>query len=65
MNGIGAGGGGTFAGFLVGLLNARTGSYMSGFMVLGALTVLGSIALLAYGRTAVRHAPELAAGRAA
>jgi MFS family permease len=65
MNGIGAGGGGTLAGFLVGLLNARTGSYMSGFMVLGGLAVLGSIALLAYGRAAARHAPELAAGEAA
>jgi MFS family permease len=55
MNGLGAGGGGTLAGFLVGILNARTGSYMSGFMLLGALAVLGSLALLAYGRI-TRHA---------
>ena len=50
MNGLGAGGGGTIAGFLVGMVNAATGSYMSGFMVLGALVILGGIALLVYGR---------------
>ena len=50
MNGLGAGGGGTLAGFLVGLLEGWTGSYMSGFVVLGALVVLGGLALLAYGR---------------
>lgn len=50
MNGLGAGGGGTLAGFLVGLLQASTGSYMPGFVVLGGLVVLGGIALLAYGR---------------
>ncbi len=49
MNGLGAGGGGTIAGFLVGLMNSYTGSYMSGFMVLGALVILGGIALLTYG----------------
>ncbi|WP_250518373.1 MFS transporter [Caballeronia sp. ATUFL_M1_KS5A] len=50
INGIGAGGGGTIAGFLVGLLYRSTGSYMSGFVVLGALVILGGISLLAYGR---------------
>ncbi len=50
MNGLGAGGGGTIAGFLVGMLNAATGSYMSGFMVLGGLVILGGISLLIYGR---------------
>ena len=50
MNGIGAGCGGTIAGFLVGLLQARTGSYTPGFMVLGMLVLLGGAALLAYGR---------------
>jgi MFS family permease len=50
MNGLGAGGGGTIAGFLVGMLNAATGSYMSGFMVLGGVVILGGIALLIYGR---------------
>ena len=56
MNGIGAGGGGTIAGFLVGLLNSATGTYMSGFMVLGALVILGGIALLFYGRIKGRPA---------
>lgn len=50
MNGIGAGGGGTIAGFLVAFMNRQTGSYMSGFMVLGGLVVLGGLALLVYGR---------------
>jgi MFS family permease len=50
MNGLGAGGGGTLAGFLVGLLQGRTGSYMAGFGVLGGLSVLGGVSLLAYGR---------------
>lgn len=50
INGLGAGGGGTIAGFLVGMLYRSTGSYMSGFMVLGALVILGGIALLTYGR---------------
>ena len=54
MNGVGAGGGGTIAGFLVALLNSATGSYMSGFVVLGALVVLGGMALLAYGRISSR-----------
>lgn len=54
MNGLGAGGGGTIAGFLVGLLTARTGSYTAGFMVLGALVILGGLALLWYGRI-TRH----------
>lgn len=55
INGVGAGGGGTLAGFLVGMLYKSTGSYMSGFVVLGALVILGGIALLVYGR--VRRAP--------
>jgi hypothetical protein len=50
INGLGAGGGGTIAGFLVGLLYRSTGSYMSGFMVLGVLVFLGGLALLVYGR---------------
>jgi MFS family permease len=49
MNGLGAGGGGTIAGFLVGLLQARTGSYLTGFMVLGALVIVGGVVLLIYG----------------
>ncbi|HWL82541.1 MAG TPA: MFS transporter [Roseomonas sp.] len=54
INGIGAGGGGTVAGFLVGMLYSSTGSYMSGFMVLGGLVILGGISLLAYGWLAPR-----------
>jgi MFS family permease len=50
MNGLGAGGGGTLAGFLVGLLQGWTGSYMAGFGVLGGLSILGGVSLLAYGR---------------
>jgi MFS family permease len=50
INGLGAGGGGTLAGLLVGLLYRSTGSYMSGFVVLGGLVILGGIALLIYGR---------------
>jgi len=50
INGFGAGGGGTLAGFLVGLIEARTGSYLAGFALLGALNLAGGAALLAYGR---------------
>jgi MFS family permease len=64
MNGLGAGGGGTIAGFLVGMISAHTGSYMSGFMVLGALVILGGVALLSYGRV-MEHRPEPSLGLAA
>jgi MFS family permease len=50
INGVGAGGGGTLAGFIVGLLYRSTGSYMDGFVVLGVLVILGGVALLLYGR---------------
>jgi MFS family permease len=50
INGIGAGGGGTLAGFIVGLFLKSTGSYMPGFMVLGILIILGGLSLLLYGR---------------
>lgn len=62
INGLGAGGGGTLAGFLVGMLYRSTGSYMSGFVVLGVLVVLGGIALLTYGRT--RPSPFVASTEA-
>lgn len=55
MNGIGAGGGGTLAGFLVGLTNAATGSYMAGFVLLGVLSLLGGFSLLLYGRVAAKR----------
>lgn len=51
INGLGAGGGGTLAGFLVGMLHRSTGSYMSGFVALGVLVILGGVSLLAFGRT--------------
>lgn len=35
--------------FVVGLLQGWTGSYMAGFGVLGALSVLGGLSLLIYG----------------
>ena len=64
MNGLGAGGGGTLAGFLVGIMNSYTGSYMSGFMVLGALVILGSFSLLAYGRVVGRERAVRGSGQA-
>jgi hypothetical protein len=48
---------------LEGLVNGYTGSYMSGFVVLGALVILGGIALLIYGRVVTR--PEASVGLAA
>jgi MFS family permease len=65
INGLGAGGGGTLAGFLVGLLYKHTGSYMSGFVALGFLVILGGIAVLIYGRmTASLNPAALSAGKA-
>jgi hypothetical protein len=45
-------------------MNSYTGSYMSGFMVLGALVILGSFSLLAYGRLAGRERAVRGAERA-
>ena len=56
VNGLGAGGGGTLAGLMVARIYASTGSYMSGFMVLGGLVALGGLALLLYGYLR-RHQP--------
>lgn len=50
INGLGAGGGGTLAGLMVGYLYLQTGSYMYGFMVLGSLVIIGGVSLLVYGR---------------
>jgi MFS family permease len=50
INGIGAGGGGTLAGFIVGLFLRSTGSYMLGFMTLGILIILGGVSLIIYGK---------------
>ena len=58
INGIGSGGGGTLAGLLVGAMYRNTGSYMPGFVVLGALVLLGGIALLWYGRLAAKRSAK-------
>jgi MFS family permease len=60
INGVGAGGGGTIAGFLVAFMNSATGSYMSGFVVLGGLVIVGGVSLLIYGNaTAKQTAAQL------
>ena len=56
VNGLGAGGGGTIAGFLVGYMEMVTGNYMSGFVVLGVLVILGGISLLTYDKIAKKAA---------
>ncbi|HEY0207989.1 MFS transporter [Acerihabitans sp.] len=48
INGIGAGGGGTTAGFIVGVLYSNTGSYLAGFSVIGAVAILGGLAVYVY-----------------
>jgi MFS family permease len=50
INGVGAGGGGIVAGFVVGQLQASTGSFVPGFVVLGVMAIIGGLALLTYGR---------------
>ncbi len=50
LNGIAAGGGGTLAGFIVGILLKSTGSYMPGFVVLGILIILGGFSMVLYGK---------------
>ncbi|WP_347557738.1 MFS transporter [Robbsia sp. KACC 23696] len=57
MNGLGAGGGGTIAGFLVALLYKQSGSYMLGFTVLGGIVIVGGVALLASGWISTRRRP--------
>lgn len=64
MNGIGAGGGGTVAGFLVGLMSSTTGNFMSGFVVLGALASVGGLALLLYGRIKTPTSPVSTSSKA-
>lgn len=57
MNGVGAGGGGTLAGFMVGLLYRASGSYMLGFTVLGGIVMFGGFALLASGWIVTHRRP--------
>jgi len=54
INGIGAGGGGLIAGWVVGLLLAKTGSYIPGFTALGVFSVIGGVSLLAHRRLQIR-----------
>jgi MFS family permease len=56
LNGIAGGGGGTLAGFIVGILLKRTGSYMPGFVVLGVLIILGGLSMMLYGKFARKTA---------
>lgn len=55
INGFGAGGGGIVAGALVGALLAATGSYFTGFAVLGFAAIAGGIALAVYVRLTSRR----------
>jgi MFS family permease len=57
MNGVGAGGGGTIAGFMVGLLYRASGSYMLGFTVLGGIVIFGGAALFASGWIVTHRKP--------
>jgi MFS family permease len=65
INGFGAGGGGIVAGFVVGQLQAATGSYLPGFVVLGVMAIIGGLALLSYGRLRPREVAPAAGGAAA
>ena len=62
INGIGAGGGGTLAGFVVGMLYKSTGSYVTGYAFLGFVVVLGGLSLFVHDRLQQR---ALAAANAA
>lgn len=67
INGFGAGGGGIVAGFVVGQLQAATGSYLPGFVTVGLVAIVGGVALLWYGRLRPRSmgaAPPRAAAAA-
>ncbi|TCL02940.1 MFS transporter [Sodalis ligni] len=55
VNGIGAGGGGTVAGFVVAYLFKSTGSYLPGFSIIGAMAILGGVAVYAYSRIIARQ----------
>lgn len=49
INGVGAGGGGVVAGFVVGGLLKSTGSYLPGLGLLGVVAIIGGIAVILYG----------------
>ncbi|EMN3919015.1 MFS transporter [Citrobacter farmeri] len=50
INGVGAGLGGTTAGFVVQYLQSWSGSYVPGFTVLGVVAILGGISVYTYSR---------------
>lgn len=50
INGVGAGLGGTTAGFVVQYLQSWSGSYVPGFTVLGVVAVLGGLSVYTYSR---------------
>ncbi|TCW17729.1 sugar phosphate permease [Raoultella sp. BIGb0138] len=50
INGIGAGLGGTTAGFIVQYLQSWSGSYVPGFTVLGGVAIVGGFCVYAYSR---------------
>lgn len=50
INGIGAGLGGTTAGFIVQYLQSWSGSYVPGFTVLGGVAIMGGLCVYAYSR---------------
>lgn len=50
INGIGAGLGGTTAGFVVQYLQSWSGSYVPGFTVLGVVAILGGLSVYTYSR---------------
>ncbi|KNC92050.1 MFS transporter [Trabulsiella odontotermitis] len=56
INGVGAGLGGTTAGFVVQYLQSWSGSYVPGFTVLGVVAILGGLSVYTYSRIiAGRH----------
>jgi len=55
VNGFGAGGGGTTAGFLVGFVHQMTGSYMYGFGALGVMMILASLALIIFEKVKAKQ----------
>lgn len=59
INGFGAGGGGIVAGALVGALLAATGSYFTGFAVLGLAAIAGGLALAVYVRLTAERPPAV------
>lgn len=50
INGIGAGVGGTTAGFVVEFLHGSTGSYLPGFVVIGIVAIVGGLSVYTYCR---------------